>query len=90
MKTLTVALSLIALVLGTAARADANATTTNVSLAGQDSVEPGSPTCAGGTATNTFTFKTGHFHETVRPDGTRHARIPRRTCLSKTSVRCSG
>ena len=41
MKTLTVALSLIALVLGTAARADANATTTNVSLAGQDSVEPG-------------------------------------------------
>jgi hypothetical protein len=72
MKPLTTILAAVALALGTAAQAGASAVTTNISLAGQNSVEPGSPTCAGGTATNTFTFKTGHYHETDHPDGTVH------------------
>lgn len=72
MKPLTTAIALAALVAATAGSASANAVTTNLDLSGQQSVEPGSPTCAGGTATNTFTFKTGHFHETDHPDGTSH------------------
>jgi len=53
-------------------QASARATTSTVSLAGLTSIEPGSPTCAGGTATNSFTFDTGVLHETDLPDGTTH------------------
>jgi hypothetical protein len=72
MRTLTIALIVAAGAIGTASSAAASATVTNISVAGQNSIEPGSPTCAGGTATNTFTFNTGHLHQTIRPDGTEH------------------
>ena len=72
MKKLAIAVALAALAAGTADHAAASAVTINLSLAGQQSVEPGSPTCSGGTATNTFAFATGHFHQTVNPDGTSH------------------
>jgi hypothetical protein len=75
MKALTVLPVILALAVAAPAAAAGGAVTINASLAGQSSVEPGSPTCAGGTATNTFTFKTGHYHETDRPDGTVHATL---------------
>jgi hypothetical protein len=69
-------LTLIPVILALAAAAPAAAAggvvTINASLAGQNSVEPGSPTCTGGTATNTFSFRNGIYHETDLPDGTVH------------------
>lgn len=72
MKALTIVPVILALVAATPAAAAGGVVTINASLAGQNSVEPGSPTCAGGTATNTFTFRNGRYHETDLPDGTSH------------------
>ena len=68
----TALLATAALMAATAVQASARATTSTISLAGMSSPEPGSPTCAGGTATNTFTFATGVLHQTNLPDGTSH------------------
>jgi hypothetical protein len=75
MKALTIVPVILALALAAPAAASGGAVTINVSLAGQTSPEPGSPTCAGGTAFNLFTFKTGHYHQTDRPNGTVHSTL---------------